>query len=551
MRNMRVATKLHLITGLATVVILAVAAMLLLAGRSAMMEEKKTATRAIVDSAYSIVAWHHQQAAAGRMTDAQAQAGALAALRAVRFGAQDYVWVNDMHPKVVMHPMKPELDGTDATGIKDPTGNALFVRFVQTVRAQGAGFVDYLWPRPGAQAPVPKLSYVKGFAPWGWVIGSGIYVDDVAATFRANALRTLAAVGAAALLFALLSLLLARGITRRLDLAVSVARKVAQGDLTAEMQVRSRDEIGLLLLALQDMNQRLAGLVRRVRHGTEAIATASGQIAAGNQDLSQRTEEQAASLEETAASMDQLTGTVKQNADSARHASDVAHDAAQVAARGGEVVQQVVRTMASINESSRKVAEIVGVIDGIAFQTNILALNAAVEAARAGEQGRGFAVVAAEVRSLAQRSAGAAREIKALIEDSVGRVDSGTGQVAAAGRTMEQVVAGIQRLADIMGQISVASSEQTSGIVQVDQAVAQMDRATQQNAALVEQAAAAAQSLRDQANELVNAVSQFKLRPEGGDTLQRRVVPGVNPLRDQPAQARLPGRAAQPVTLAA
>ena len=525
MKNIRVATKLHLITAMAILSTLAVAAMLLLNGRSSMMEEKKIATRDIVESAYAIVAFYQAQAAAGKMPDAQARASALDALRAIRFGSQNYVWVNDMHPTVVMHPISPQLDGQDATGIKDPTGKALFVRFVEVVKARQAGFVQYLWPKPGLTQPVPKVSYVKGFAPWGWVIGSGIYVDDVAAAFRANLERTAALVLAAIAVFVVISTLVARSITRPLRQAVDLAERVAHGDLTSEIRTESHDEVGDLLHALNNMNESLGHLVHQVRRDAETIASASGEIAAGNQDLSSRTEQQAASLEETAASMDELTSTVRQNADSAMQANDLARSASDVAAQGGEVVTRVVHTMSSINESSHKVTEIVAVIDGIAFQTNILALNAAVEAARAGEQGKGFAVVAAEVRSLAQRCAAAAREVKKLIQHSVLEVDAGTKLVARAGDTMEKVVDSIGKVTRIMAEISLATQEQTSGIQQVDQAITQMDRVTQQNAALVEQAAAAANALRNQADELLDAVSVFKVPAEDEAEAAAAVTP--------------------------
>ena len=327
-----------------------------------------------------------------------------------------------------------------------------------------------------------------------------------------DARRILIALGAVAILCgAGFGILLSRSITRPLAHAVHLAQRVASGDLTADIEVHSGDEVGELLAALKTMNASLLRTVTEVRIGTDAIVSASQQIASGNLDLSARTEQQAGSLEETASTMEELTGTVRQNADSARQANTLARSASEIATRGGDVVSRVVSTMASINASSRQIGEIIGVIDSIAFQTNILALNAAVEAARAGEQGRGFAVVAAEVRSLAQRSAGAAKEIRALIADSVAKVDTGGRLVDEAGATMEDIVQGIARVAEIMAGIASASEQQTQGIEQVNSAIGQMDSVTQQNAALVEEAAAAAGSLQDQAASLAQLVDTFRI----------------------------------------
>ena len=352
----------------------------------------------------------------------------------------------------------------------------------------------------------------------------------VADEAREDYLRTrnlLFALGAIAIILcAMIAWRITRSIKIPLTRALSVAEAVAAGDVSTKILSVAADETGRLLSALKKMNDNLNRIVGRVRSGAETIATASAEIAAGNRSLSDRTEQQAASLEETASSMEELTATVRQNADNARQANQLAAAASEVAVKGGDVVSQVVATMASINDSSRKVVDIIAVIDGIAFQTNILALNAAVEAARAGEQGRGFAVVASEVRALAQRSAGAAREIKTLIDDSVEKVGSGTKLVDSAGETMQEVVASVGKVRDIIEEIASASAEQTAGIEQIHQAVTQMDQTTQQNAALVEQASAASEALRDQAVQLTNAVSIFKL---GADEPSLMVIDDYRP----------------------
>jgi methyl-accepting chemotaxis protein len=304
---------------------------------------------------------------------------------------------------------------------------------------------------------------------------------------------------------------LARSVTRPMKVAVNIAQTVARGDLTSRIEVSGKDETGQLLQALKEMNDNLVGIVGKVRTGTDAIATAAAQIASGSQDLASRTEQQASSLEETASSMDELVSTVKRSSDNLRQANQLAATASEIAGTGGAVVLEVVDIMGSINESSRKIVDIIAVIDGIAFQTNILALNAAVEAARAGEQGRGFAVVASEVRTLAHRSAAAAKEIKTLIGDSVEKVDLGSRLVEQAGNTMEKIISSIQQVTDIMGDITTASREQAGGMEQVNQAISAMDAVTQQNAALVEESAAASQSLREQAGSLSQAACVFKL----------------------------------------
>ncbi|MBU4610520.1 Tar ligand binding domain-containing protein [Achromobacter sp. GG226] len=372
------------------------------------------------------------------------------------------------------------------------------------------------------------------------------YRTDLQTTAAGNRDLAIAAVGGAILLGLLLTIFarmfLGRRVLNPLKQVGAQFDRIAAGDLTSRVEVKNQNEIGQLMLALQRMQQGLGRTVLTVRQGVEEINFGSREIAAGNSDLSSRTEEQAASLEETAASMEQLAATVKQNADNARQANKLAASASGTAVQGGEVVGQVVETMASIAGSSRKVTEIISVIDGIAFQTNILALNAAVEAARAGEQGKGFAVVAGEVRSLAQRSAQAAKEIKELIQTSVTEVDRGSELVARAGATMQEVVNAVQRVTDIMGEISAASDEQSSGIEQVNRAVTQMDEVTQQNAALVEQAAAGAASLEEQAGRLQAAVAAFKVNEsEVIDVAAQQSLRGAASSRSDTGPGGLPG----------
>ena len=735
-RGLTVQQRLMVIVAASLAGILLLAAVLLAGMRSTMIEDRKNAARFAVESAWGVVDAFHKRALAGELTDDEARKQAMNTLRTMRYNGEDYFWINDFSPRMVMHPTKPELDGKDLSGSKDPNGKALFVEFVAVAKAGGAGFVDYQWPRPGADKPVDKVSYVRQFEPWGWIVGSGIYVDEVNALVLKEALRVALIALLIAVVIGVIGVRLGRSIAGRLRIAGSHANEIASGVLDRRIDAGTQDEVGQLMSALErmrtdlqaraeserviaeenlrartaldfvttnvriadndgkvlyanramhatvtriadelrrhipgfsldkfigcniaaictnpefvresrttadgyrarlvigrhvfelvstpiigesgqrigsvgewidrteevaierqvtdvvvaagqgDFTQRLSvddkqgffrqladglnglleqvsvslsdvaavlsgisggdltrridrnysGLlgqlkddtnttvdklrevVGRIKESTESINTAAREIAAGNADLSSRTEEQASSLEETASSMEELNATVKQNAESAQKANQLGHQSNEAVMRGAETVKRVVLTMSDIQDSSRKIADIIGVIDSIAFQTNILALNAAVEAARAGEQGRGFAVVASEVRNLAQRSAQAAKEIKGLIADSVERVDGGAKLVAEAGATMEQVVDSFRQVTGLVTDIASASQEQSSGIAQVTQAVSQMDGVTQQNAALVEQAAAAAESLEEQARSLMRAVGQFKL-DEGG-----------------------------------
>jgi len=700
--RLSIGRKLALITGASFLILMATGVTNLFHDRELMLDGRYASTRQLVESAHSVITHYHGLSEKGVLEERAAQQQALAVLRGMRYSGREYFWVNDMHPRMVMHPIRPELDGKDLGEIRDPQGKRLFVAFVETVRTDGAGFVDYLWPKPGMEKPVQKISYVKQFKPWGWIVGSGVYVDDVDAAFRADALNQTMLLSLMGVLLFAAGWVISRAITRPLARAVEVADAIACGRLDHHIETAGHDESARLLQAMQrmqsvltgivqsqtemkrrhaegeisfridagrfegsfrevaegvndlvaahiavkmqvvdvvgryaqgdlsvdferlpgekakvteavdgvkaslgsldaeirklvdaaargdftvrgdvdryrhsfremvsglnqlmetsaaglgdvarvlgavakgDLTQKISGeyqgtfgqlkddanktveqlgmIVTQIKESTETIHTAAKEIAQGNADLSQRTEEQASSLEETASSMEELTSTVKQNAENAKQANQLAVGASDVATRGGQVVAQVVDTMGAINESAKKIVDIISVIDGIAFQTNILALNAAVEAARAGEQGRGFAVVATEVRNLAQRSAGAAKEIKQLISDSVEKVDSGTRLVDEAGKTMDEIVGSIRRVTDIMAEITAASQEQSSGIDQVNQAVSQMDQVTQQNAALVEEAAAAAESMQEQAEGLTQAVAIFRLAG-GQPAVERR-----------------------------
>ena len=511
---MTTARKLALLVLSALMGIVVLTGWFLVSERQLILEERQAGVRQVVEAAHGVAAHFHALAQKGVMTDEEAQKGALATLETLRYSGSEYVWVNDMQVVMVMHPIRPELNGKNLSTNKDPNGKPLFTEFVRTVQASGAGFVPYLWPKPGSEKPVEKTSYVKGFAPWGWVIGSGVYIDTVDAAIwqRARGFGLLALVLGAVLLG--IGTLISRNLLLQLGgepaYARRIARSIAEGDLAVNVTTQPGDQSSLMF-DIRAMRDSLHHIVEQVRDGTEHIATASQQIAAGNHDLSARTEQQASALEETATSMEEMTTHIKQNADHARQASVLAHSASDVARQGGAVVAKVVDTMDSINASSRKVSDITGVIEGIAFQTNILALNAAVEAARAGEQGRGFAVVASEVRSLAQRSAAAAKEIKTLIGDSANAVQAGAQLAQEAGATMQEVVDSVLRVSTMIEEISQAGHEQTVGIEQVNQAVLHMDQSTQQNAALVEEAATAAAALQQQAQALKQVVSTFHL----------------------------------------
>jgi methyl-accepting chemotaxis protein len=545
-------SKLFLPLVLSWICLLAVMTVNVYRDRELRLEERKTQLHDAGDMALSITKEYAAMAASGAMPEADAKKQALLRIKALRYGKTGYITV--LSPSaVLMHPLKSDLDGTDPAKLVDPNGVALAIEGIRLVQQQGEGFTRYEWPKPGAKSnkPQPKLSFNNGYQPWGWAFQTGTYIDDLDDAFVHDLAVSAALLAVVGLLLTGVVALIVRSALRTIggepEAAAEIARQIAAGNLDAHVPVAVNDDSSLMA-AMRTMRDGLANIVSQVRQATDTISTASSEIASGNMDLSTRTEQQAGALQQTASSMEELTSTVRQNADNARQADTMAGSASGIAVRGGEVVARVVGTMEDIHAASKKIVDIIGVIDGIAFQTNILALNAAVEAARAGEQGRGFAVVASEVRSLAQRSAAAAKEIKALIDDSVGKVDAGTRLVGEAGATMREVVGSVQKVTDLVAEISAASSEQTGGIEQVNRAIAEMDNATQQNAALVEEAAAAAHAMQEQAARLSELVRVFRMKGEAPAAAAMATAPVAKapapaPALKKPASAAIVSRA--------
>ncbi len=518
--------------------------------REMRLDERKADLKHASEIALSVVKTFGDQVAAGSMSAAAAQKRAMDSIRNIRYGDNGYFVILNSQPTVLMHPTSPQMDGKNVENYKDTNGVTFFRDMVDLNKRDGQGFTAYSFPKPGRTEASPKVTYLVSYQPWDWIITTGLFVDDLDAAFHSSLYQSLGILLVLAGVLSVVVVFLNRGIIRSLggepSYAAEIANQIANNDLTAVVKI-AQDDRSSLLFSMKRMQEQLTQTIGTIKVSADSIATATHQISAGNQDLSQRTEEQAASLEETASSMEQLTSTVTQNADNASQANQLAAQAAQVAEQGGTVVSRVVETMDGINASSDKIANIVGMIEGIAFQTNILALNAAVEAARAGEQGRGFAVVASEVRSLAQRSSAASKEIKELIHDSVERVQVGAGHVRDAGAKMHEITHEIRRVTDIMCEITAASQEQSKGIGQINQAVTQMDEVTQQNAALVEQAAAAASSLESQANDLKTSVSMFKLNASRDAEVIRHVGQAhatATPARARALAASIPKRPA-------
>ena len=483
--------------------------------RKLRLDERRKDLSNVNEVAHSILKHFDEQTKNGALNKEEAQKQAMATVKSLRFSGGGYTAITNKNMISLMNPFAPQNNGKDMSGFKDANDYYLYRHIAEAgASASGTGYVYYVWARPGGTKVLPKVSHVMRYAPWEWDLITGVYMDDINDAFKKELVEAAIVLAVVSTLLSLLVTLVNRSLRATIGgdpgAVRQAAARIASGNLSAPLDTVQGDDSSILF-GMRTMQNQLADTIGEIRRSANTIALASAEIATGNSDLSARTETQASSLEETAASMEELTSTVNQNAVNAQQANTLVLSAASVAEKGGQVVSRVVQTMHTINASATRIVDIIGVIDGIAFQTNILALNAAVEAARAGEQGRGFAVVASEVRSLAHRSAEAAKEIKVLIGNSVDSIKVGSTLVAEAGITMDQVVSSVSRVTEIMAAISAASQEQSTGIGHVNQAINEMDAVTQQNAALVEQAAAAAASMQDQAAMLAQLVQRFQL----------------------------------------
>lgn len=495
--NLRVSTRLASTVAIAILGLLLLAALSLSQIQQQMMDDRRMQTRSVVETAYGVIERYHTLSQQGGMTPETAKRQAAEALRAMRYSGSEYFWINDMRPAMVMHPHKPELEGKDLSGVEDPTGKRLFVDMVSTVEEHGEGFVNYLWPKPGQEEPVEKISYVKGFEPWGWVIGSGIYVDDVAAAFRRSASQFTLVVLFFLGVIAAFSVWNTRAITRPLRQAVDIAERLASGDLSVRVQANGKDETGQLMAAMGHMVERLSEVIGNVGAAATNLSSASEQVRSTSQSLSQGASELAASVDETGTTLEHSAGSIARNTENARATNRIADHASAQATEGGRAVAETVEAM-------RNIADKITLIEDIAYKTNLLALNAAIEAARAGEHGKGFAVVADEVRKLAERSQGSAQEISELSKNSVDVAEN-------AGRMLEELLPQIKQTAELVQEITTVSEEQTTGVEQLTKAMRGLDSVAQQSASSSEELAATAEEMSTQAQQLMDAIGFFRL----------------------------------------
>jgi methyl-accepting chemotaxis protein len=569
--------------------------------RGNLLDQRKHELSNLTASALSIAQEEAQNVTKGALAIEEAQAAAKRRIGSLRYSDGGYFWVNDLDANVVMHPFRRDLEGKSAAQMKDPNGVLLFVEFANIAKSAGQGFVFYSWPRPGATEPAPKLSHVVGFKPWGWVIGTGVYIDDLDAVFWSSLKQQAGIVALLIMLCAAASAVIGRALVRSIQVLNRVLDRLAAADFTVEVRgLNRKDELGDMARALQvfkqtlidkvelerkseadrqraelerveaeraaieserqlvtsvvgdalnrlsrkdlcyqmtaelpaaynrlkaDFNSAIAQLseaLHEVGHAAGSVNTGAEEISAASDDLSKRTEQQAAGLEETAAALDQISATVTRSAEMSDHAKQQVDAAHAEAERTVEVVKNTILAMDEVNRSSKKISDITGVIDEIAFQTNLLALNAGVEAARAGEAGRGFAVVASEVRALAQRSASAAKEIKSLIEGSSQSVAKGVNLVNATGSGLEGILKKVEDVAASVADMAVGSKEQATSLTEVNKAINEMDKATQQNAAMVEESTAATHALRQTSDKLTSLISQFGVELDEGGQSQRQ-----------------------------